>query len=157
MLISKSPEFERCSKKTDGDIMTDIQPHQQKVLDYLGTDIDFTKNGGIKGGINFQDALRWLYSEGWYFQTEPEAWDEPDNSITNLIKDIQTNGDFSDYMDAFGVNDTYLYFASFTMNDPVLMRNGIGPSNPECYAWPNDVIKDLLGIGGYDAINKRKI
>jgi len=130
--------------------MTDIQPHQQKVLDYLGTDVSTT---GITS-MDFQDALRWLYSEGWYFDTDPEAWDETDNLITYLIKDIQTNGDFSDYMDAFGVKGTYLYFASFTMNDPILMRWGI--TNPGYDMWPNDYIKFALGIG-YHAINKRNI
>jgi murein L,D-transpeptidase YcbB/YkuD len=103
-------------------------------------------------GMTFQDALKWLYSEGWYFQTEPEAW----KSNSALFQDITTNGMFGSYMKYLHPKEVnYLVFKSVHMKTPVLMRHGA--PNFESNAWPNDVIKDLLGIGRYDAINKRKI
>jgi hypothetical protein len=143
MLISKSPEFERCSKKTDGDIMSDWTPQQEKFLQ--------KKWNGLLD-MDFQDALKWLYSEGWYFQTEYEAW----RSNSALFQDITTNGRFGSYMDILEPREfNYIDFKSLNMKEPVLMR--YGTPNEESDDWPNDVIKNLIGIGGYDAINKRKI
>jgi len=103
--------------------------------------------------MTFQDALKWLYSEGWYFQTEPEAW----KSNSALFQDINTNGIFGHSMDDIHPAEVnYLYFKSLNMKTGVLMRHG-RPEYFESNAWPNDVIKDLLGIGGYAAINKRNI
>lgn len=102
--------------------------------------------------MDFEDALKWLYSEGWYFQTEYEAW----RSNSGLFQDIITNGRFGSHMsemDAEEVN--YLVFKSISMKDAVYMRHGT--PNYESDSWPNDVIKDLIGISGYDSINKRRI
>jgi len=103
--------------------------------------------------MTFQDALKWLYSEGWYFQTEPEAW----KSNSALFQDINTNGIFGHSMDDIHPAEVnYLYFKSLHMKTGVLMRQSHGIPNDESNAWPNDVIKHLINVR-YDAINKRKI
>lgn len=143
MLISKSPELEICLKKTDGDIMSNLTPQQEKFTKYKAKLLDMT----------FQDALKWLYSEGWYFQTEYDAWR---GGNSPLLQDIIKNGRFGSDMDNLHPEEVnYLVFKSVGMKTAVYMRHGT--PNFESDAWPNDVIKDLLGISRYDAINKRKI
>ena len=142
MLISKSPELEICLKKTVGDIMSDWTPQQEKFNKYKAKLLD----------MDFQDALKWLYSEGWYFQPEYDAW----KSNSALFQDIITNGKFGSYMDKLNPQEiAYLQFKSVNMKTAVVMRHGT--PNRESDAWPNDVIKDLLGISVYDAINKKNI
>lgn len=114
-------------------------------------------------GMSFQDALRWLYSEGWYFQTDEAAWDPNDNHSylerDHLMKDIKTNGQFGvnmDIMEPVPGPSEYLQFKSVSMVNSVYMRHG--RPNFESGSWPNDVIMEELGLfSSFDAINKRSI
>jgi len=113
-------------------------------------------------GMSFQDALRWLYSEGWYFQSDEAAWDPNDNysylDRDQLMKDIKTNGQFGvnmDVMEPESETSEYLRFKSVSMFNTVYMRHG---ANFESTDWPNDSIMEELGLfSSFDAINKRSI
>ena len=111
----------------------------------------------------FQQALRWLYSQGWYFGVELDN----ETELNSLIKDIKNNESYIDVVDFVEIPEDYdrdsggyLLLKIYDFPNHILLRHSPPQGhhlNPETYMWPNDVIKDLLGIGGYDAINKRKI
>ena len=118
-------------------------------------------------GMSFQDALRWLYSEGWYFFGDEAAWDPNDNySYLNrdyLMKDIKTNGQFGmnmKIMEPVSGSIGYLRFESVSMVGSVYMRHEATPesADSESTDWPNNVIMEELGLfSSFDAINERSI
>ena len=152
MLISKSPEFERCSKKIGGDV---IPLTKEQIT--ARNQINIWENNDPP----LQEALRWLYSQGWYFGV-----DNDETELNSLIKHIKNNGSYLDIVDFVEIPDYdgdsggYLHLKTYDYPNALLLRHAppqFHHLNPEGHWWPNDIIEDLLGIGGYDAINKRRI
>jgi len=154
MSISKSPELEICSKKTEGDIMiVDLRTAQENIAEYL--------EQWERYDTPLKEVLRELYSQGWYFQIDEGVWTQ--QRIDLLLQNIKINNRFQDsVMTELEVVDEYLGFrlvdiaGGWNQMDPayIYLKHGIDESND----WPNNIIKEAIGLTiRYDAINKRKI
>jgi hypothetical protein len=115
----------------------------------------------IQNNTGLDEAVRWLFDNNWYFQTEPGAYPNtkvgrmPMSLTVNIFQNLPVST-----LDRFDILDTYISFRTSSMRQArqpaVLLKHGGGP---EANDWPNDVIKREIKWGRphYQAINKKVI
>lgn len=108
-----------------------------------------------------EEAVRWLFDNDWYFQTEPDAY--PNTKVGHIPMSLTVNifqNEKVSTLDQFDIVDTYISFRTSSMRQSrhpaVLLKHGGGP---EANDWPNDKIKREIkwSMPYYQAINKKVI
>ena len=111
----------------------------------------------------FQEVIKWLFSEGWFFNEPDLSLAEPNMKL--LLQDIKNNKSYSNTVEVLELlpnTGNYMKFKTYNMSEPTQLLWGEHPygayqGQAGTEVWPNDVISSLIHLHYYQAINKKVI